>query len=123
LAANPAAAKGGPERKHDMSSQIPFTPVTPEALARLTPAERDAFTTAAEQLAGSQKPSMMTIVTLVETVQRLIAVPDEIRRLEIAVAAGDALIREILEALCQRDGQSLESSVPTRREAVANAEE
>ena len=37
--------------------------------------------------------------------------PDEIRRLEIAVAAGDALIREILEALCRRDGLSLESSV------------
>jgi hypothetical protein len=37
--------------------------------------------------------------------------PNEIRRLEIAVAAGDALIREILEALCHRDGLSLESSV------------
>ncbi len=37
--------------------------------------------------------------------------PDEIRRLEIAVAAGDALIREILEALCRRDGLPLESSV------------
>ena len=43
-------------------------------------------------------------------------VPDEIRecnvcRLEAAVAAGDALVREILEALCRRDGLSLESGV------------
>jgi hypothetical protein len=38
-------------------------------------------------------------------------VDDEIRRLEAAVAAGDALIREILEALCRRDGLPLESSV------------
>lgn len=37
--------------------------------------------------------------------------PDEIRRLEISVTAGDALIREILEALCRRDGLPLESSV------------
>ena len=37
--------------------------------------------------------------------------PDEIRRLEISVTAGDALIREILEALCHRDGLPLESSV------------
>ena len=37
--------------------------------------------------------------------------PDEIRRLEIAVTAGDALIREILESLCRRDGLPLESSI------------
>ena len=37
--------------------------------------------------------------------------PDEIRRLEIAVASGDALIREILESLFRRDGLPLESSV------------
>ena len=36
---------------------------------------------------------------------------DEIRRLEISAAAGHALIREILEALCRRDGLPLESSV------------
>lgn len=29
-----------------------------------------------------------------------------------AVAAGDALIRDILEALCRRDGLSLESAIP-----------
>jgi len=38
-------------------------------------------------------------------------VPDETERLEIAVASGDKLIREILEALCLRDGLPLESSV------------
>ena len=32
-------------------------------------------------------------------------------QLEAAVAAGDTLIRDILEALCRRDGLSLESSV------------
>ena len=35
----------------------------------------------------------------------------EIRRLEASAAAGDALIREILEALCRRDGLPMESSV------------
>jgi hypothetical protein len=37
--------------------------------------------------------------------------PNEIRGLEAAVAASDALIREILEALCRRDGLTLDSSV------------
>lgn len=37
--------------------------------------------------------------------------PNEIRRLEAAVTAGDTLVREILEALCRRDGLPLESSV------------
>jgi hypothetical protein len=36
---------------------------------------------------------------------------DERRRLEEAVAAGDALIRQILEALCRRDGLPLGSDV------------
>jgi hypothetical protein len=36
---------------------------------------------------------------------------DETRRLEAAVSAGDALIREILEALCRRDGLPLDSDV------------
>lgn len=54
------------------SSQIPFTPVTAEALARLTPAERNTFAMAAEQVASSQKPSMMTIDELIETIRRLI---------------------------------------------------
>jgi hypothetical protein len=55
-----------------MSSQIPFTPLTAAALARLTPAEQGEFTMAAGQVAASQKPSMMTVVALVEMVQRLI---------------------------------------------------
>jgi hypothetical protein len=38
-------------------------------------------------------------------------VADEVQRLEIAVAAGDAVIREVLEALCRRDGLSLESGI------------
>jgi hypothetical protein len=37
--------------------------------------------------------------------------PDEIDHLRAAAEAGDALVREILEALCRRDGLSLESSV------------
>ena len=55
-----------------MTSQIPFTPLTPEALSRLTPDERNTFALAAEQVAAEQKPSMMTIAGLVETVGRLI---------------------------------------------------
>lgn len=39
------------------------------------------------------------------------SMPDEISRLEAAVAAGDALIRDILESLCRRDGLSLDSAV------------
>ncbi len=34
----------------------------------------------------------------------------ETERLEAAVAAGDALIREVLESLCRRHGLSLESA-------------
>ena len=97
------------------SSQIPFTPVTAEALARLTPVERNTFIMAAEQVAAEQKPSMMTIVVLVEIIQRLITEQQPegraVKRLEISVASGDALIREILESLCRRDGLPLESSV------------
>jgi hypothetical protein len=55
-----------------MSTQIPFTPVTPESLARLTPAEQQAFTMACEWLAGDLKPPADVIVTLVQAVQRLI---------------------------------------------------
>lgn len=98
-----------------MSSQIPFTPLTPEAVSRLTPSERDTFMLATGMLAVSQKPSMGTVVELVETIHRLIVEqrPEarEVKRLEASAAAGDALIREILEALCRRDGLPLESSV------------
>ena len=59
-----------------MSGQVPFTPVTAGALAALTPAERQAFAMAAGQVAAGQKPPMMTIATLVETIQRLITGPD-----------------------------------------------
>jgi hypothetical protein len=58
-----------------MTSQIPFTPLTPEALARLTPAERETFTMASGMLAAEQKPSMGTIVELYETIHRLITEP------------------------------------------------
>jgi hypothetical protein len=58
-----------------MTSQIPFKPVTPEALATLTPAEQHAFAAAATYVAGDQKPPVGVIVTLVETVQRLITEP------------------------------------------------
>ena len=50
--------------------------------------------------------------------------PDDTARLEAAVAAGDALIRDILESLCRRDGLSLESTVtpgePTRNYELAS---
>ena len=36
---------------------------------------------------------------------------EKVGRLEISVAAGDELIRDILEALCRRNGLSLESAV------------
>lgn len=56
-----------------MTSQIPFTgPVTPEALARLTPGEQHAFRTAAMCVADDQKPPMGVIADLVLTIQRLI---------------------------------------------------
>jgi hypothetical protein len=58
-----------------MTSQVPFGPVTPEALAKLTPAEQHAFAAAATYVAGDQKPPLGVIVTLTETVQRLITEP------------------------------------------------
>lgn len=62
-----------------MTSQIPFAPLTPEALEKLTPVERQAFVVAAELVACHQKPSMETVVTLVETIQRLITGPSATR--------------------------------------------
>ena len=58
-----------------MNAQIPFAPLTPESLARLTPAEQHAFAVASEYLAGSQKPPLGVIVTLAETIRRLITEP------------------------------------------------
>lgn len=58
-----------------MTTEIPFTPVTLEALARLTPAEQRAFQDAAVHVAAEHKPPMGTVVTLVETIQRLITEP------------------------------------------------
>jgi hypothetical protein len=63
-------------QERGMTSQIPFAPLTPEALSRLTPEEREAFLLAAQFLAGDQKPPAGTIVTLVQAVQRLIGEPD-----------------------------------------------
>ena len=60
-----------------MTSQIPFTPVTADALARLTTGERAAFSAAADYLARDQKPPMGTIVTLVDTIRRLIGEPTQ----------------------------------------------
>ena len=58
-----------------MTSQVPFGPVTPEALAKLTPAEQHAFAAAATYVAGDQKPPLGVIVTLTETIRRLITEP------------------------------------------------
>lgn len=55
-----------------MTSQIPFTPVTPEAMARLTLDEQMAFLAATGSVAQDQKPSLEVIATLVLTIQRLI---------------------------------------------------
>jgi hypothetical protein len=54
------------------TSQVPFTPVTPEALAKLEPAERLAFTVASAQVARDENPGINTTAALVLTVQRLI---------------------------------------------------
>lgn len=59
-----------------MSPQVPFAPVTPAALARLTPAEQLTLETSAGLVACGQMPSMESVVTLVETIARLIAEPD-----------------------------------------------
>lgn len=53
-------------------SQIPFTPVTAEALERLTEEERAAFTEAAGQVAEGVEPSLAAVAELVAIVQRLI---------------------------------------------------
>lgn len=55
-----------------MTSQIPFTPLTPEALARLTLDEQMAFLAATGAVAQDQKPSLEVTATVVLTVQRLI---------------------------------------------------
>lgn len=57
---------------------IPFDPVTPAALARLTREEQLAFGVAADYTAAGQKPPMDVIVTLLLAVQRLITEPAEL---------------------------------------------
>jgi hypothetical protein len=57
-------------------SQIPFTPLSPEALARLTPAERISFLTAAGQAARDNNPPLSTTVELLLTIHRLLTSPD-----------------------------------------------
>lgn len=61
-----------------MTSQIPFTPLTPEAMERLTLDEVLAFEAATCAVAGDQKPSLEVIASLVLTVQRLITEPAEL---------------------------------------------
>jgi len=58
-----------------VTSQIPFTPLSPEAMARLEPAERLAFTTAASQVARDKNPGINTTAALVLTIHRLISEP------------------------------------------------
>jgi hypothetical protein len=84
-----------------MTSQIPFAPLTPESLARLTPAEQHAFAVASEYLAGSQKPPLGVIVTLAETIRRLITGPPaaalEPAGEPLTAAQCDRLRREVAE--------------------------
>jgi hypothetical protein len=55
-----------------MSTEVPFTPLTPDDLARLEPAERMAFTVAAGQVARDVNPGINTTAALLLTIQRLI---------------------------------------------------
>jgi len=55
------------------TSQVPFTPVTAEALATLTPAERLAFTVASAKVARDENPGINTTAALLLTIQRLLA--------------------------------------------------
>lgn len=55
-----------------MSSQIPYTPVTAEALERLTEDERASFTRAAQYVAEDSYPPIALVADLVLMVQRLI---------------------------------------------------
>ena len=80
-----------------MTSQIPFAPVTAEALSRLTAGDRAALALAAGYLARDQKPPMETIVTLAETVGRLTGEPS--RDLE-AIGAGPLLDPDCRDGKC-----------------------
>ena len=55
--------------------QVPFTPLTPDDVARLEPAERLAFTVAAGQVARDMNPGINTTAALLLAIQRLIAEP------------------------------------------------
>jgi hypothetical protein len=57
-----------------MTSPYP-APVTPAAMARLTPPEQHAFTEAKSYVARDQKPPAHIIAALVDTVHRLITDP------------------------------------------------
>ena len=54
------------------TAQVPFTPLTPDDVARLEPAERLAFTVAASQVARDENPGINTAAVLLLTIQRLI---------------------------------------------------
>lgn len=76
-----------------MTSQIPFTPLTPEAMERLTLDEALAFEAATVAVAGDQKPLLEVVATLVLAIQRLItgAAPD--------AAAADQAVRDRMAAM------------------------
>ena len=54
-----------------MSSQVPFTPLTPEALSQLGSGELAAFTEATRSVADDRKPSSEVITHLLAIIQRL----------------------------------------------------
>jgi hypothetical protein len=59
-----------------VTTQIPFTPITPAAMARLTTSEQHAFTAAAGHVASDRPPPLEVAVTLMLAIQRLITERD-----------------------------------------------
>jgi len=84
-----------------MTIKIPFIPVTPAALARLTGEEQIAFGVAADYIGADQKPPMDVIVTLLLAVQRLITEPADPRS---ATTRGP----ELTSSTALKDGDSCE---------------
>ncbi len=70
--------------------------ITPADLAKLTPIEQQAFTEAARMVADGWTPYLTTIVTLIETIERLITEPAEL----IAEGPGPLLDPDCRDGKC-----------------------
>lgn len=66
-------------------TQIAFTALTPDAMARLTRAEQAAFMAAAVTVAQDQKPPLEVTVTLLLALQRLLTEPDDAARAVVRI--------------------------------------